>query len=70
MGHTLSEMAKKSWVKIGCSDTDLAVLREVASMLGADNMSAAVRIMAREKWRELHKSPALPVSSKGRRSRV
>jgi hypothetical protein len=63
-------MAKKSWVKIGCSDTDLAVLREVAAMIGADNMSAAVRIMAREKWRELNKSPALPTTSKGRRARV
>jgi hypothetical protein len=57
----------RTWIKIGCSDTDLAVLREVAEQMGLD-VSSAVRAMAREKWRELNKSPPLPVTSKGRRS--
>jgi hypothetical protein len=57
---------KHSWVKIRCTDTDLAVLREVAELLGVD-VSATVRLVAREKWRELRKAPPLPVASKGRR---
>ena len=65
IGHTVPDM-KHSWIKIRCTDTDLAVLREVADLLGAD-VSSTVRLLAREKWRELNKAPPLPVASKGRR---
>jgi hypothetical protein len=65
MGHTIPHM-KRTWLKIGCSDVDLAVLREVANLLGVD-VSSTVRLLAREKWRELNKAQPLPVTSKGRR---
>jgi hypothetical protein len=58
---------KESWIKIRVTPTDLACLREVADQLGSD-VSSTVRLLAREKWRELAKSPPLPVTSKGRRS--
>jgi hypothetical protein len=63
---------KNSWIKIRCSDLDLAVLRGVAELMGAD-VSTSVHVIAREKWRRLKKAPALPtvpappVTSKGRR---
>jgi len=56
------------WIKIRCSPTDLATLRGVAELLGLD-VTNAVRFLAREKWRELKKSPPLPTTSKGRRER-
>jgi hypothetical protein len=74
MGYTVPEM-KNSWIKIRCSDVDLVVLREVAELIGTD-VSTAVHVMSREKWRRLNKAPALPTAptapsaNKGRRSRA
>jgi hypothetical protein len=68
MGHTVAPMMH-TWLKIRCTETDLAVLREVADLLGVD-VSSTVRLLAREKWRALHESPPLPVTSKGRRSKA